>query len=141
MTAQLSLFSAPVAAVTVPSNAARPAQNHARGADAQGGRCGGGEGRAAAERNDALDGHRMLRAELIAIADRIAVVLATRDGDVTSTRVLAAMRAEGHGQLMATCDPRWVGAVFPGRDGRWVRTGEIARDASKCRPCAVWRLR
>lgn len=88
------------------------------------------------KRDAALDTLELSRAELIADAKVHAVRIATETGTVTSTQVLASMRASGHGDDLDRYDRRWMGAVFRRGTG-WKRVG-WSSTGSHCRPVAVW---
>lgn len=99
---------------------------------------GAGEPAANAEvvaRDAALDAIALSKPEVIAIARQTAVRLATENGTVTSTQVLADMRKRGH--TFYQHDPRFMGCVF--RRG-WKRVGYDSTGASHGRPCSVWKL-
>ena len=88
------------------------------------------------ERDAALDRIEATRAQLISIADKLARELVRKSGRVTSSDVFREMKALGYGPLLASYDPRWMGAVF--RKGKgWQRVGWV-NDGSHSRPVAVW---
>jgi hypothetical protein len=77
-------------------------------------------------RDAALDALAAARAELVAWGRTIAIALCVRNGHVTSTEVKAALTRLANfdprlSELLDTCDPRWMGVVFRGKD--WVQDG------------------
>jgi hypothetical protein len=91
-----------------------------------------------AARDAALADLERTRAALIAVARVIARDIATARGRVTSVDVFRRLRADGLGAQLDAVDPRWMGAVFRGRDG-WRQAG-LEKAGSHRRPVAVWVL-
>jgi hypothetical protein len=90
-----------------------------------------------AERDIVLDRLSDLRSELIAIADKLALVVLQRDGSVTAPRLMLELRAAGYAEMVAAVDPRFIAAVLLPSRG-WVSCGE-AREGSRSRPVKQWR--
>lgn len=87
-------------------------------------------------RDAALDMLERTRKELVTVGKSVAVVLAARNGKVSSTDVRAHMLERGYGDRMAKVDPRWLGVLF--RRG-WTRVG-YETTGSHGRPVSVWRM-
>lgn len=78
------------------------------------------------------------REQLIAIAHKYAIRIASTKGTVCAPQVLTVMREKG---LLEDSphDPRWIGAVFGERKG-WRRTGRYRRIGSHKRDVTEWAL-
>ena len=96
----------------------------------------------AAERDRVLDRFEWTRVSLVAHAREIARDICAEKGTVTSTEVMAMLRAvakidPGLARELEA-DPRWMGAVFRGEG--WTRVGWTPSGSHK-RPVAVWKRR
>lgn len=85
-------------------------------------------------RDASLDALEKWRADAIALARVTATRIDHDLGRVTSTEVEFAMREQGHGPMLDSIDPRWMGAVF--RRG-WRRIGQEPTGSHK-RMVAIW---
>lgn len=93
-------------------------------------------GAEASKRDTALDRLRKHRSELIVAAFIAARRHEAKHGEVTSTDVLAALRADPAMKIrLAGKDTRFMGAVF--RRKGWKRLRWDPK-GSHCRPVAVW---
>lgn len=90
--------------------------------------------REAEARDAALSRHVETKEELIREATELAVEIATRNGRVTSTEVLRALRER---DAIGDRDPRFLGVVF--RSKLWSPIG-WADTGSHRRPVRVWAL-
>jgi len=84
----------------------------------------------------------MSQVRLVDLAREVAMQLAARDGQVTSSDVLTILRRRGYGPVLDQTDTRFMGAVFRGQE--WERVGYLSgtdSPGSHSRPVAVWRLR
>lgn len=93
-------------------------------------------------RDQALDTLAEARALLVAAARSSAMMIAMRDGRVTSPEVLAALREGGYAHQLDRVDPRFMGVVFRNKKDaprRWHRLG-WENTGSHCRPVAIWGL-
>lgn len=89
-------------------------------------------------RDEALDRLEEARRNIIAAGKRIARRLASDNGRVTSTEVLATMRADAeYADDLRKFDPRWAGCLFLGDE--WVPIGYEA-EGSHRRPVRIWAL-
>ena len=91
------------------------------------------------QREDILDALDRWRGKAVALGRAAAEDIAQHCGRVTSTDVLETLRVRGHGPLLDSIDPRWVGCVFRDRK-KWKRDGAEAT-GSHGRYVTVWRLR
>ena len=73
------------------------------------------------------------RAELIAMATKVAQRLCVKNGEVTSTEVWNVLKKKNID--VSAHDPRWMGAVF--HASKWRRTRYEATGSHK-RPVSVW---
>lgn len=89
-------------------------------------------------RERALDALEQHRPALVAIAYETARRIAVEHGKVTSPEVLAALRAQGHGEAIDAVDRRFMGAVFRASRG-WRRVGWVSTGSHR-RPVAVWEI-
>ena len=113
MTQQLDMFGAP--ARTVPART--PAQ----------------------QRDEVLAALATKRAEAVRLGIETARALCrTYPDGITAADVQRAMQ-ERHAAVVAGLDPRWLGAVLLPSTG-FVRTGELRRTGSRCRPQPAWRV-
>jgi hypothetical protein len=89
-------------------------------------------------RDAALDLLEQIRVELVHEAKRIAFLIASSHGKVTSVQVHRELWLQ-HQEAMQGVDPRFLGCVF--RDGGvWERLGWESTGSHR-RPVAVWGLR
>jgi len=92
--------------------------------------------REAQARDLALDRLAESRADLIAVAQKIAKQLCQTHGQVTSPEVLRVMRQQGYGGMLDKVDRRFMGCVFC---RGWRRIG-YENSGSHGRPVSVWVL-
>lgn len=88
------------------------------------------------ERDRSLDSLSAVRADLIAIADRVALEVLRRDGSVTAPQLLLDLRAAGYGAMLDAVDARFIAAILLPSRG-WRAVG-LANHGSKSRPVKVW---
>ena len=104
-------------------------------------------GNSAQELKTVLEIHKEKHAYLVGIAFKIAVGIAKKNGEVSSSEVWAKLYEKAHKNenfevLLQDADPRWMGAVFTRKNWtrvRWETEDKRVVRASHFRPASVWR--
>lgn len=90
-------------------------------------------------RDRVLDKLEKTYPRMIALAYEVSRELASRDGCVTSVKILDELRKCGYSDLIQSHDTRWMGCLFRKGMG-WRRIG-WENTGSHGRPVAIWTLR